>query len=167
MPKIMRKNFFRWNVRFPAQFFHVSPDIASIHWTSALCYKHMPFLYAMVFGISKQYSLQFFRQKNNSTFSFAIYFRTPFSQCFYCNKLQLWDTDSCRTYRLNNQRKRILPFFWAVSTNLTYSCLVSSFSSLLKISFCIFNSFIRKSCLPRNEKKPLAATSFPFTLDAL
>lgn len=86
--------------RFPAQRFHLSPDIAPVPGFPALCHKDRAGTDFLSADILSQNQLQLLGQEYLAAFSLAGHLRASPQDCVYSNKRKLADADACGADRL-------------------------------------------------------------------
>ena len=102
MAKIMRKYFLRIDICIFTQGFHFSPNIRAVYGFAAFRYKNQTAFYSLLCCIAEQFLFQFFHDENRACFCLAVYDCLAAFYRLNRDVLQLADTDTCGTYRLND-----------------------------------------------------------------
>lgn len=100
--KIMRKHLLWIDICIFAQGFHLSPNVRAVYGFTAFRYKNHTAFYSLLFCIAEQFLFQFFHDKNRACFCLAVYNCLATLCRLNCNILQLADTNTCITNRLND-----------------------------------------------------------------
>ena len=100
--KIMRKYLLQIDICIFAQGFHLSPNVRAVYGFAVFRYKNHTAFYSLLCCVAEQFLFQFLHDKNRARFSLAIYNCLAALYRLDRDVLQLADTNTCGTNRLNN-----------------------------------------------------------------
>lgn len=127
--QVMRKDLFWVDVRFPAQSFHLAPNVCAAYRFSRSRYKNHAVFNILLRRVTEQFLFQLFYYKNRSGFRLAINNRLAAFCRFNGYVLQLADANACPANCLQNKTQSFTLSAFRRRHSLLYSVLVSSLSS--------------------------------------